>query len=257
MATAPKKGLKISELARQAGVSPPTIKHYLNEGLLPKPVKTGRTMSYYDPSCVERIKLIKKLQKEKFLPLEMIKRVLDAGKFDHLDFEVGLALAKSDKLPRLKTRVDEKNVARVTGLSLSKIRRLETKGMIKPLQSESGKQYSALDLQIIDIAKQREENLGLPFDYAVGIMEIFHTAMENAVLEDVRRFMATIVGNIPTEKALRLIREADDQLDEYVVLVRHQVLRAMGQQAIRELNRLNERLPGITFSAAARRCLAR
>jgi DNA-binding transcriptional MerR regulator len=246
MATAPKKGLKISELARQAGVSPPTIKHYLNEGLLPKPVKTGRTMSYYDPSCVERIKLIKKLQKEKFLPLEMIKRVLDAGKFDNLDFEVGLALAKSDKLSLQNTPVTEKNVTRITGFSLAKIRRLESMGMIKPARDESGKQYSALDLQIIDIARQRE-GLGLPFEYSIGIMEIFHKAMEKAVLEDVRRFMATIVGNIPTEKALRLIREADDQLDEYVVLVRHQVLRAMGQQAIREMNRLNERLPGLLF----------
>jgi DNA-binding transcriptional MerR regulator len=246
MAKPPPKGLKISELAKQAGVSPPTVKHYLNEGLLPKPVKTGKTMSYYDPACVERIKLIKKLQKEKFLPLEMIKRALDAGEYDNLDFEVGLALAKSDKLSRLKTPVTEKNVAKVTGLSLSKIRRLESLGMIKPSRGESGKQYSALDLQIIEILRQRE-GLGLPFDYAVGIMEIFHKAMEKAVNEDVRSFMANIVGNIPTEKALRLIREADDQLDEYVVMVRHQVLRHLGRQTIRRMNRLNDRLPELLF----------
>ena len=246
MAVAPKKGLKISELARQAGVSPPTVKHYLNEGLLPKPVKTGKTMSYYDPSCVERIRLIKKLQKEKFLPLEMIKRILDSGGHDRMDIEVGLALAKSDKLSRQNKPVNEKNVASVTGLSLSKIRRLETMGMIKPARGESGKQYSALDLQIIEIARQREE-LGLPFDYAVGIMEIFHNAMEKAVIEDVRSFMANIVGNIPTEKALRLIREADDQLDEYVVLVRHQVLRHLGRQTIRKMNRLTDLLPGLLF----------
>lgn len=246
MANDPPKGLKISELAKRAGVSPPTIKHYLNEGLLPKPVKTGKTMSYYDPSCVDRIKLIKKLQKEKFLPLEMIKRVLDSGGFDNVDLEVGLALAKSDKLSRQNTPVTEKNVTRVTGLPSAKIRRLENMGLIRPSKGENGKQYNALDLQVIEIARHREE-MGLPFDYAVGIMEIFHKAMEKAVQADVRRFMATIVGNIPTEKALRLIREADDQLDEYVVLVRHQVLRSVGQDTIHEMNRLNGRLPGLFF----------
>ncbi len=52
---------------------PPTIKHYLREGLLPEPVKTSRNMAYYPPEFVDRIRLIKRLQEERFMPLKAIK----------------------------------------------------------------------------------------------------------------------------------------------------------------------------------------
>ncbi|MFN2616075.1 MAG: MerR family transcriptional regulator [Thermoleophilaceae bacterium] len=69
--------LKMKELAEASGVSAGTIKHYLREGLLPDPVKTSRNMAYYPPDFVERIRLIKQLQEERFMPLRHIKAVLD------------------------------------------------------------------------------------------------------------------------------------------------------------------------------------
>ena len=68
--------LKIGELADRSGVSPGTIRHYLREGLLPKPVKTSRNMAYYPADYVERIALIKRLQEERFMPLRVIKSML-------------------------------------------------------------------------------------------------------------------------------------------------------------------------------------
>src|SRR5207245_11542419 len=69
--------LRMGELAEASGVSAPTIKHYLREGLLPEPVKTSRNMAYYPPEFVDRIKLIKQLQEERFMPLRAIKQVID------------------------------------------------------------------------------------------------------------------------------------------------------------------------------------
>ena len=69
--------LRMGELAEASGVPAPTIKHYLREGLLPEPVKTSRNMAYYPPEFVDRIKLIKRLQEERFMPLKAIKSVLD------------------------------------------------------------------------------------------------------------------------------------------------------------------------------------
>src|SRR3712207_6457953 len=68
--------LRMKELAERSGVSAPTIKHYLREGLLPEPVRTSRNMAYYPPDFVERIQLIKRLQEDRFMPLKVIKRVL-------------------------------------------------------------------------------------------------------------------------------------------------------------------------------------
>jgi DNA-binding transcriptional MerR regulator len=72
-------GLKMSELADASGVSAGTIKHYLREGLLgaeQEIVRTSRNMAWYPPEYVERIRLIKRLQEERFLPLRLIKEAL-------------------------------------------------------------------------------------------------------------------------------------------------------------------------------------
>jgi hypothetical protein len=68
--------LKMSELASRSGVSAGTIKHYLREGLLGEGddiVRTSRNMAYYPPEYVERIKLIKRLQEDRFMPLRVIR----------------------------------------------------------------------------------------------------------------------------------------------------------------------------------------
>jgi DNA-binding transcriptional MerR regulator len=68
--------LKMSELATRSGVSAGTIKHYLREGLLGEGddiVRTSRNMAYYPPEYVERIKLIKRLQEDRFMPLRVIR----------------------------------------------------------------------------------------------------------------------------------------------------------------------------------------
>ena len=72
--------LKMSELAEQSGVSAGTIKHYLREGLLGQGadiVRTSRNMAYYPPEYVERLRLIKRLQEDRFMPLRVIKQMMD------------------------------------------------------------------------------------------------------------------------------------------------------------------------------------
>lgn len=93
-----KRLLKISQLAQRAGVSIPTVKHYVREGLLPRPQKTSRNMAYYSEDDIARIRLVKKMQKERFLPLAVIKQLLDAGE----SFDGERALGKAS----LKTAQD-------------------------------------------------------------------------------------------------------------------------------------------------------
>src|SRR2546425_584195 len=71
--------LKISELAEQSGVSTGTIKHYLREGLLgsdEEVVRTSRNMAYYPSAYVERVRLIKRLQEQRFMPLRVIRELI-------------------------------------------------------------------------------------------------------------------------------------------------------------------------------------
>src|SRR5256885_2914261 len=69
--------LRMGELARASGVSAATIKHCLREGVLPGPVRPAGNMAYYPAEFVERIRMIKQLQEERYMPLRVIKDLLE------------------------------------------------------------------------------------------------------------------------------------------------------------------------------------
>ncbi len=91
---APASLLKMSALARASGVPAATIKHYLREGLLPpEHVIRGRNVAYYHPALVERVRAIKELQRTRFLPLKVIKGVLE-GEIGHSDAVTAEAIGR-------------------------------------------------------------------------------------------------------------------------------------------------------------------
>ena len=64
----------------------------VNEGLLPPPVKTAHNMGWYSEQHVETLKLIQRLQRERFLPLKAIKSLLhDRGMVTAVGDEGGFA----------------------------------------------------------------------------------------------------------------------------------------------------------------------
>src|SRR5512143_3769228 len=68
--------LKIRELVQRTNVSKETIHYYIRESLLPKPRKRGRNIADYDEGYIDRIRMIKELQDNYFLPLSVIKNIL-------------------------------------------------------------------------------------------------------------------------------------------------------------------------------------
>lgn len=91
--------MKMKELSEATGVNSATIRYYINEGLLPKPYKTHKNMAYYDESYIRLINFIKKMQKEHFLPLDVIKKAIT---------EVGLENA-AEMLDELTEKLIQKN----------------------------------------------------------------------------------------------------------------------------------------------------
>src|SRR5690242_15562614 len=77
--------VKMAELSRRSSVPAPTIKHYIREGLLPGPeVRTSRNMGYYDARLANRVRVIKELQAERFLPLRLIGELLEPAPSDKI-----------------------------------------------------------------------------------------------------------------------------------------------------------------------------
>ena len=69
--------MKMRDLELKSGVGRETIRYYIREGLLPEPERRARNVAVYGQPHVQRIKAIKRLQEERFLPLDIIRRVLD------------------------------------------------------------------------------------------------------------------------------------------------------------------------------------
>lgn len=229
--------LRIGQLAQKAGVSAPTIKYYVKEGLLPQPVKTSRNMAYYDESCVQRINLIKRIQKERFLPLEVIKRLIESGESYDEELELGRAILKSHKVSLSHKSVKGSQIERVSGYPLEKIMLLEEDGLIFPTIKNNIKYYDEVDLEIIGVMKRREE-LGLPFHLSLETVRIYRDSITRAVYQDMSLFINKILGDVPTKQAIRFLTDADDELDRFLVLFRYQRLRAFSENAIKEMNDL-------------------
>jgi DNA-binding transcriptional MerR regulator len=52
-------GLTVSRLAREAGISPHTVRYYERRGLLPAPVRSDGGYRVYDPALVDRLRFIR------------------------------------------------------------------------------------------------------------------------------------------------------------------------------------------------------
>ena len=70
--------MRISELSRSSGVSIPTIKFYLREGLLDPGHRTARNQATYDETHVRRLRLVRVLQDVGGLTLAAVRDVLVA-----------------------------------------------------------------------------------------------------------------------------------------------------------------------------------
>jgi len=69
-----KNYMRISDLVTHSGVPRSTIHFYLRNGVLHPPVKTGKTMAYYDDSHLGRLRLIQKMKVDQGMPIKFIKK---------------------------------------------------------------------------------------------------------------------------------------------------------------------------------------
>ena len=144
----------MSALARLSGVPAATIKHYLREGLLPQPaLKTARNMALYDPKLAERIKQIKSLQREHFLPLRLIKSVLDGEPSKDADAETRAAIARAlESLAPRETRTRAQVIAAAG--SERELALFESLGLVTPIKVDGEDTFSGDDLSLLRLLRE-------------------------------------------------------------------------------------------------------
>jgi DNA-binding transcriptional MerR regulator len=219
--------LKMSELAEQSGVSAGTIKHYLREGLLGDSgdiLRTSRNMAYYPPEFVERVRLIKRLQEERFMPLKLIKGVMEDDP------------ARAEALVALEDRILERAVAQREGRRISAAevrRRYDLPGNVLDRLAElqvlspTSRGYDSDDVQIIEaISRFRAGGYDEQLGFTVFDTLRYREALEPLVEEEVRTLLDRLAGEVDVDRAVEIITSGAEPLRELIGAMHSKLLLA-------------------------------
>ena len=229
--------IKIGELARQTDTSISTLKYYIREGLIRPVVKTGRNMSWYDPSCVETVNMIRMLQKERYYPLSVIRDLLDTETFRRpLEMALLDAIHKVDEKmePSVFTAAE---AASASGLDPDQIGILSQAGLISAARKRRREVFTEEDLAVMRLVRRRLD-AGIPLEQSVAALRIYDRAIRNAAREDIDSFVELIMQpDFSAQAGAHMIRVSDETLDEYVALRRKEYNRNHGKSYVEKLYR--------------------
>jgi DNA-binding transcriptional MerR regulator len=159
----PEDGMRLDDLAREAGVATTTVRLYQNRGLLPGPRLVGRT-GYYDQRHLTRLRLIARLQEQGF-SLAGIARLLatwetgrDLGDLVGLEEQLDMLLHRTRAVV-----IDASELAArmpADALTPELLGRAESLGLVEP--TDDGR-FRIPDQRFLDVGGTLVE-LGVPVD---------------------------------------------------------------------------------------------
>ncbi|MBQ6388172.1 MAG: MerR family transcriptional regulator [Mogibacterium sp.] len=237
--------LKIGELAKQTDTSVTTLKYYIREGLIRPVVKTGRNMSWYDPSCIDTVNMIRMLQRERYYPLSVIRDLLEIETLRRPP-EMALldAIHKVDDKaePKVFTRED---ALRLSGLDKDQVDALLRAGIISMSKKKRREVFTEEDLTVMKLVRRRLD-AGIPLEQSVAALRIYDRALRNAAHEDIDSFVDLIMQpDLSAPDGAHMIRVSDQTLDEFVALRRKEYNRNYGKLYVEKLYRFLTQCDGV------------
>jgi DNA-binding transcriptional MerR regulator len=219
--------LKMSELAQRSGVSAGTIKHYLREGLLGSQddvLRTSRNMAYYPEEFVGRLRLIKRLQEERFMPLRVIRQVMgdDPERAARL-IELEDRILERAIEARETRRVSRARVRETYELPRNVLDRLEELQVLTP----GPRGYDADDVAIIEaISRFRAGGYEEAIGFTVYDTLRYREALTPLVEEEVRVLLHRLAGEVDVDRAVQIISSGAEPLRELIGAVHSKLLLA-------------------------------
>ncbi len=220
--------LRISELARRTGASRATIQHYLREGLLPAPVKTGRTMAYYDPACVQRIRMIKELQR-RYLPLGVIRDLVEASDREVAGKRGLMAMAAAGEQIRTALQPAERPIARdevaaQTQVDAETLAALEKLGIVRAERVWNQDVFGPADAAILRaVGRLQAAGVTKEVGFRVADLRMYRDAMQGLLSKEIAAFGRS-VGKRAPEDVVRLGIAAATGATDLLVAIRSKLI---------------------------------
>ncbi|MBA3539018.1 MAG: MerR family transcriptional regulator [Deltaproteobacteria bacterium] len=213
--------IKIGELAKRSGVPIATLKHYLREGLIRPSRKTGRTMAYYDAALATRVRAIKDLQRDQFLPLDVIRKTVDRAAAAPDDLAAAEAIAAVlERHAGRRSRTRDELIAR--GVSPQELDWLAAAGFARP--DAVDQRYRGDDLAVLATLGAARKAGITPAMLPFAILGEYLVALRALVEVELRMFRAGVLTQA-ARSDVRPLTDAATQLSErLVVLLRRKLL---------------------------------
>lgn len=215
--------LRMAELSRQSGVPAATIKHYMREGLLPGPrLKTGRNMAYYDPALVDRIQAIKELQQKRYLPLRVIKDVLD-GADPYRSDETQEALARALEAMRPGDRRTRRELLD-GGMPPEQLDFFVALGVVSPSNDGGEETYAGDDLALLRTLGEARRAGITPELLPHTIMARYVEAIRELARAELAMFREGVAATDGGQDLTPIVEVAARLSEQLVILLRRKLL---------------------------------
>ncbi len=210
-----KNMMRMKQLTAETGVTKATVQFYVHEGLIPKPIKTHANMAYYDESHVSAIRLVRELQSKRFLPLSVIKQVMEGEKGGMSVDEIRTLVEIDGKLftniqehPRLKP-LNVNELSKRAGVSLEDIRIMERLEILTPIRKGKHELYGEDDIRIVEcFGKLRKAGFTPDLGIDANQMKLYWDFMKMLVAEELNLFASITAGKVPAQKLPAMVEDA-------------------------------------------------
>lgn len=205
---------KMKDLCDASGLERQAIHFYIQQGLLPPGKKTGRNMAWYSDEHLQRLQLIRRLQRERFLPLKAIKTILDGrgGPFSpeqHLflsQVKTRLAGSLDEAVPTEWIGVDEL-IAR-TGVSLEDIEESVAAGSVAHEGAGETLKIASRDAWMFELfGEMRRLGFTRELGFTIGDIAFYEKAMNTLFRQEIG-LLSDRLSDLPPEKVAKMIEGA-------------------------------------------------
>ncbi len=222
------------DLVARSGLTRETIHFYITQGLLPKPIKTGRNTAVYSEAHYERLQRIRELQERHFLPLRAIRAVLEEGGGE------GFTGAQEDLLRRVRDSLPAAAgpaagavpLARYVPerLARAEVDAMRRLGLIEVHGRGAAASVGADDARILDcwVELRSLEEPGDPA-FTPDLLTQYAEAMD-ALVEREARVLAERFATLPGQRAARIIEATEPLLGRLLVAFRRKKIAALLQR---------------------------
>jgi hypothetical protein len=180
-------------------------------------------MAYYPPELVERIQLIKQLQEDRYLPLKVIRELLESGGDpDRLRALIDLEDRILERtLAGERKRVSAREVRKRYEMPKEVLDRLAELEVLSP----DGRGYSPSDVRIVEaISRFRAGGYDERIGFTVYDTLRYKRALEGLVKEEVDVLMERLAGEMDTDRAVELIEAGAEPLQDLIAALHTKLL---------------------------------